>query len=137
MKCDRGDVCRRRKMSNNKFYYSDKYSDDVYEYRHVVLPKDYAQRIPKARLMKEEEWRGLGIQQSLGWETYMIHKPEPHIILFRRKLTPEMKQEKELERKKRLASLAKEVKGKDVMLAGHKDRGEGLARLKEQNTLRQ
>lgn len=25
--------------------------------------------------MTEEEWRGLGVQQSQGWIHYMIHKP--------------------------------------------------------------
>jgi hypothetical protein len=39
------------------------------------------------RLMTEAEWRGLGIHQSKGWIHYSIHKPEPHIILFRRPLS--------------------------------------------------
>lgn len=30
------------------------------------------------------EWRNLGIQQSRGWVHYEVHKPEPHILLFRR-----------------------------------------------------
>lgn len=34
--------------------------------------------------MSEREWRGIGIQQSIGWVHYMIHEPEPHVILFRR-----------------------------------------------------
>lgn len=25
--------------------------------------------------MTEEEWRQIGIQQSIGWEHYMIHNP--------------------------------------------------------------
>lgn len=29
------------------------------------------------------EWRALGVQQSRGWIHYAIHKPEPHIMLFR------------------------------------------------------
>nr|CAX75014.1 Cyclin-dependent kinase subunit 30A [Schistosoma japonicum] len=37
--------------------------------------------------MSEMEWRKLGIQQSAGWVHYMIHEPEPHIILFRRPRT--------------------------------------------------
>ena len=36
--------------------------------------------------MSEIEWRSIGIQQSAGWVHYMIHEPEPHIILFRRPL---------------------------------------------------
>ena len=49
-----------------EIYYSDKYSDDKYEYRHVVLPKEIAKLVPKTHLMAETEWRGLGVQQSLG-----------------------------------------------------------------------
>ena len=30
------------------------------------------------------EWRAIGIQQSRGWEHYLLHKPEPNILLFRR-----------------------------------------------------
>lgn len=56
------------------------------------------------RLLAEEEWRSIGIQQSLGWEHYEVHgelniirviahsvndqfpplAPEPHVLLFRR-----------------------------------------------------
>lgn len=65
--------------------YSDHYpGDDEYNYRHVILPKAYQKILPK-RLMSESEWRSLGVQQSLGWEHYMIHAPEPHILLFRRR----------------------------------------------------
>ncbi len=28
----------------------------------------------------------MGVQQSRGWEHYACHRPEPHILLFRRKL---------------------------------------------------
>ncbi|KAG7501282.1 cyclin-dependent kinases regulatory subunit 1 [Solea senegalensis] len=73
-------------MSNKHIYYSDKYDDEKYEYRHVVLPKDIAKRVPKTHLMSETEWRNLGVQQSQGWVHYMIHQPEPHILLFRRSL---------------------------------------------------
>ena len=40
----------------------------------------------KGRLLSENEWRSLGVQQSRGWVHYEIHKPEPHILLFRRPL---------------------------------------------------
>uniref|UniRef100_A0A8C8HB42 Cyclin-dependent kinases regulatory subunit n=1 Tax=Oncorhynchus tshawytscha TaxID=74940 RepID=A0A8C8HB42_ONCTS len=33
-----------------------------------------------------DEWRRLGVQQSLGWVCHMIHKTEPHILLFRQPL---------------------------------------------------
>lgn len=39
--------------------------------------------------MTETEWRSIGVQQSRGWIHYMIHKPEPHILLFRRPKTEE------------------------------------------------
>ncbi|KAK4053748.1 Cyclin-dependent kinases regulatory subunit (Cell division control protein cks1) [Microbotryomycetes sp. JL201] len=76
-----------------RIHYSERYSDDEYEYRHVILPKGMLKLIPKSyfepggtvlRLLTEDEWRGMGIQQSLGWETYSVHAPEPHILLFRR-----------------------------------------------------
>ena len=81
--------------------------------RHVILPKELAKTLPKARLLSEQEWRGIGVQQSRGWGHYAIHRwanlrllkwekdvqsvvflrlkimhyrPEPHILLFRRPL---------------------------------------------------
>ena len=39
--------------------YSDKYKDDYYEYRHVILPKSIYKQMPKKRLLLEKEWRGL------------------------------------------------------------------------------
>jgi len=74
-------------MSKSDIYYSNKYTDALFEYRHVVLPKEIAKNVPKHKLMTETEWRGLGVQQSQGWVHYMQHDPEPHILLFRRPLT--------------------------------------------------
>mmetsp|Transcript_3879 Transcript_3879/g.11244 ORF Transcript_3879/g.11244 Transcript_3879/m.11244 type:complete len:95 (-) Transcript_3879:2376-2660(-) len=71
-------------MPANQIQYSERYYDDVYEYRHVVLPSDIAKIMPKNRLLAEVEWRSYGIQQSRGWVHYAIHKPEPHIMLYRR-----------------------------------------------------
>jgi cyclin-dependent kinase regulatory subunit CKS1 len=69
--------------SLSSIHYSDRYSDDEYEYRHVILPKPLFKMIPKAyfspddpgvlRLLSEAEWRGIGITQSLGWEHYEVH----------------------------------------------------------------
>ncbi|XP_077299229.1 cyclin-dependent kinase subunit 30A [Arctopsyche grandis] len=70
-----------------EIYYSEKYYDDHHEYRHVVLPKEMSKLVPKNHLMTEAEWRGIGVQQSQGWIHYMIHLPEPHVLLFRRKIT--------------------------------------------------
>ncbi|KAJ3728379.1 cyclin-dependent kinase regulatory subunit [Lentinula raphanica] len=73
--------------------YSDRYTDDTFEYRHVILPKRLLKYIPEEfwdqstgamRLLADEEWRSLGIKQSLGWEHYEVHVPEPHVLLFRR-----------------------------------------------------
>jgi cyclin-dependent kinase regulatory subunit CKS1 len=66
-------------------HYSERYRDDSWEYRHVRLPKQYEALLPK-RLMSEEECRTIGVQQSPGWEHYMVHRPEPWVLLFRRPL---------------------------------------------------
>ncbi|KAG2619761.1 hypothetical protein PVAP13_3NG135500 [Panicum virgatum] len=58
--------------------YSDKYFDDTYEYRHVVLQPEVAMLLPKNLILLSEK--------SRGWEHYVIHRPEPHIMLFRRPL---------------------------------------------------
>lgn len=82
-------------------------------FSHVILPKELAKTLPKSRLLTESEWRGIGVQQSRGWQHYAIHRyvlnnpilcrapmqqnqnslfyllsysPEPHILLFRRPL---------------------------------------------------
>ncbi|XP_014467568.1 PREDICTED: cyclin-dependent kinases regulatory subunit-like isoform X1 [Dinoponera quadriceps] len=52
--------------------------------RHVILPPDIARHVPKTHLITETEWRNLGVQQSPGWVHYMMHGPEPHVLLFRR-----------------------------------------------------
>jgi cyclin-dependent kinase regulatory subunit CKS1 len=67
--------------------YSNKYKDDTYEYRHVILTADIALVVPKGRLLTEAECKGIGVQQSRGWIHYAIHHPEPHILLFRRALS--------------------------------------------------
>ncbi|XP_069982617.1 cyclin-dependent kinases regulatory subunit 1 [Penaeus vannamei] len=82
----------------HRIYYSDKYYDEKFEYRHVMLPKDLSKLVPKTHLMSESEWRSLGVQQSQGWVHYMIHEPEPHILLFRRPITtppPKMDEDEE------------------------------------------
>ncbi|KAJ8464982.1 hypothetical protein OPV22_027534 [Ensete ventricosum] len=94
----RGDRSRRRSCSGRKtemgqIQYSEKYFDDTYEYRHVVLPPEVAKLLPKNRLLSENEWRAIGVQQSRGWVHYAIHRPEPHIMLFRRPLNYQQQQE--------------------------------------------
>ncbi len=68
--------------------YSDKYYDDVYEFRHVSLTREAFKDMPRERLLTEKEWRGLGLTMSQGWVHYAIHKPEPYILLFRRPRVP-------------------------------------------------
>ena len=77
-------LCTAIDMAANGIQYSERYYDDVYEYRHVVLPPEITKKVPKGRLMSETEWRSLGVQQSRGWVHYAIHRPEPHILLYRR-----------------------------------------------------
>merc|ERR1711934_769054 len=77
---------QRSTMPAQHISYSEKYQDDEYEYRHVILPRDIAKLAAKGRLLSEDEWRGIGVQQSRGWVPYAIHRPEPHILLFRRPL---------------------------------------------------
>uniref|UniRef100_A0A182P789 Cyclin-dependent kinases regulatory subunit n=1 Tax=Anopheles epiroticus TaxID=199890 RepID=A0A182P789_9DIPT len=79
-------------MPAEQIQYSEKYYDDVYEYRHVILPPDLAKLVPKTHLMTETEWRNLGVQQSPGWVLYMMHAPEPHVLLFRRPRTDQLPQ---------------------------------------------
>lgn len=66
--------------------YSERYDDGVYEYRHVILPHEVYMQAPRNRYMSEEEWRQLGVKQSKGWEHFLIHKSEPHVLIFRRPL---------------------------------------------------
>lgn len=76
-----------------------------------VIPKDYFDTAKGTlKLLHEREWRSMGITQvrktrfgatrgwgrdrkmerlantvpqSLGWEHYEVHEPEPHILLFK------------------------------------------------------
>ena len=41
--------------------YSDKYFDDYYEYRHVILTKPIFKKMPHGRVLTENEWRSLGV----------------------------------------------------------------------------
>lgn len=66
--------------------HSEKYTDDFFEYKHVILPKEIFEKMPRGKLLSEAEWRGLGVTQSRGWMHYTTYKPEPHILLFKRPL---------------------------------------------------
>jgi len=72
-------------MAEGTILYSESYAaDDGYMYRHVILPRSAV--IPRGKLLNEREWRALGVQQSKGWVNYSSHRPEPHILLFRKPL---------------------------------------------------
>lgn len=59
--------------------------------RHVILPKPLLKQIPKEyfdpeepgvlRILKDQEWRGIGITQSLGWEHYEVHGELTRILV--------------------------------------------------------
>ncbi|KAF9330310.1 hypothetical protein BG006_006728 [Podila minutissima] len=78
--------------------YGTTYVDSAYEYRNVILPKAMFQWLPRnyfvnletagytLKLLSEPQWRAIGLQMSHGWEHYMQHAPEPHIMPFRRDL---------------------------------------------------
>jgi cyclin-dependent kinase regulatory subunit CKS1 len=77
-------------MSRKETEYSDRYEDGTYEYRHVILTVEQEKQLPRVnkvpRLLTENEWRALGVQQSRGWVHFEIHRPEPHVLMFRRPL---------------------------------------------------
>lgn len=80
-------------MPVKEIFYSETYKDDMYEYRHVILPPDQAQLVPRTHLLTETEWRNLGeslsidynsqqckiaflgLQMSAGWVHFMLHNP--------------------------------------------------------------
>lgn len=66
--------------------YSEKYYDEEFEYRHVIMPREMGPDLKKSGLLSEDQWRDLGITQSKGWIHYDTHLPEPHILIFRRPL---------------------------------------------------
>lgn len=69
------------------YYYSERYEDATYEYRHVIV-KDNSKlsMIPRHRLMNEQEWRSVGICMSRNWVHYGTDKSEQGVLLFRRRL---------------------------------------------------
>jgi cyclin-dependent kinase regulatory subunit CKS1 len=47
-------------MPVKEIYYSESYKDEMYEYRHVILPLEQAQIVSRTHLLTETEWRNLG-----------------------------------------------------------------------------
>ena len=52
-------------MPVKEIFYSETYKDDIYEYRHVILPPEQAQLVPRTHLLTETEWRNMG--KSICW----------------------------------------------------------------------
>ena len=72
----------------NEPEYSDKYQDECYEFRHIILTKwqyKIIRDIPG--LISEDIWRNkLGLKVSNGWTNYSRYAGEPHVLLLRRPL---------------------------------------------------
>ncbi|KAJ3127466.1 Cyclin-dependent kinases regulatory subunit 2 [Nowakowskiella sp. JEL0407] len=81
------EICRLLKAID----YNNEYCDDYYKYRNIKLPKQLLIAMPDRfrvrKLFTEAEVRSFGIVQSGGWEHYAFHRPEPHILLFRKLLS--------------------------------------------------
>ena len=72
------------------FYPSDiKYSSSFtavdYEYSSVILPKNKLKYLT-GKVLSGEEMKKIGISLTSDWENYMIHTPEPHVLLIRKKI---------------------------------------------------
>lgn len=46
------------------FTYSQKYSDQFYEYRHVKIPKEKVPLLPKNKLLGESDFTAIGLRIS-------------------------------------------------------------------------
>ena len=79
----------------DEIFYSGLCQDTVYEYRHAMLPESLSKEAlrlmgSEKRLLKESEWRSLGIQHSGEWENFGTVQRKLHapvlILKFRRLL---------------------------------------------------
>ncbi len=78
-------------FDRKRIEYSDRYYDEKYEYRHVILPyeTDNERQCVKYlnslnRFLSEGEWRMIGLEMSSQWEHYGYFAGEPNVLLFRR-----------------------------------------------------
>lgn len=62
------------RQQQDKPEYSERFLDDEFEYRYVVLPREMATELKNKKILAEDEWRSMGIQQSRGWAHYGFHK---------------------------------------------------------------
>lgn len=66
----------------NELRVSGVYSDGTFEFMHVILPR----RCKLRTLLTPPEWQRLGVDIGDDWENYAIHRPEPHVLLLRKRL---------------------------------------------------
>ena len=61
-------------MPTKEISYSESYKDDLYEYRHVILPQDQRHVVPRTHLLTETEWRNLGrwLKQEISWKLHFM-----------------------------------------------------------------
>ncbi|KAK7234286.1 cyclin-dependent protein serine/threonine kinase activator [Aureococcus anophagefferens] len=65
----------------SRIEYSEKYNDENYEYRHVIMPGGARWSLPRSALMSEQEWRNAGIQMSRGWQHFDPPPGAPHLLV--------------------------------------------------------
>jgi len=64
-------------------YCSEKFTNQLLIFdhsRHVILPVAVFEKIPKGRLLRESEWRAVGVGQGPGWVHFMLHKPGKNLF---------------------------------------------------------
>lgn len=59
-------------MSIKDIFYSQPYRDETYEYRHVILPIEQAQLVPRTHLLTETEWRNLGRSIDRDFSSWIV-----------------------------------------------------------------
>lgn len=84
---------RNLKLSEEEITYSDKYGDptdpfNTYEYRHVIIPCEKGKALKLNRTLNAKEWKAIGLHMGSDWIHYLIHRPDPHVLLFRRMKDP-------------------------------------------------
>lgn len=71
----------------NKINYDgEKFKDKVYEYWSIILTKEHNSKLSDTKLLSYSDMVNLGLNIEKDWEHYMIHPPERHVILLRRKI---------------------------------------------------
>ncbi len=70
------------------YNYSETYEDEKYYYRIVTVKSKSNDHLPyefRNKILPEKIWREkLGVQQSLGWEHFMLWSSDPSNLIFRK-----------------------------------------------------